>query len=66
MYSAATDLSKKLGEEGIRYAWTAACDIHILGFHEAKYRIGDVETLLPLAEWLLNYTKKILGESGKG
>jgi len=59
---AATDLSKRLGEERIRLAWKDAYDIHVWGFHEAKYRVEDVEAALPLAEWLLSYTKQVISE----
>lgn len=57
---AATDLAKKLGEEKISYAWAKAYEVHVWGFHEAKYRTDDVEAALPIAEWLVSYTKKAL------
>lgn len=57
---AATDLSRLLGEEKIRYAWTIAYDVHVWGFHEAKYRVEDVESAIPIVEWLINYTKEML------
>ncbi len=59
---AATDLSKKLGEDRIRLVWKDVYDIHVWGFHEAKYRVEDVEAALPLVEWLLNYTKQVIDE----
>ncbi len=59
---AATDLSKILREDRIRLAWANAYDIHVWGFHEVKYRIEDVEAALPLAEWLLNYTRQVIRE----
>lgn len=40
---AATDLSKMLNEDRIRLAWKDAYDVHIWGFHKAKYRIDDVK-----------------------
>jgi len=55
---AATDLSRLLKEDRVRFAWTVAYDVHVWGFHEAKYRVEDVEAALPLAEWLLSYVKK--------
>lgn len=58
---AATDLSKKLGEERISYAWSKAYEVHVWGFHEARYRVEDVETALPLAKWLLEFAKRVLG-----
>ncbi len=60
-----TDLSKILREERISLAWSKAYEIHVWGFHEAKYRIEDVEAALPLARWLLEYTKRIV-EGGTG
>ncbi|MEM1568318.1 MAG: PaREP1 family protein [Thermofilaceae archaeon] len=60
---AATDLSKMLNEDRIRLAWKDAYDIHVWGFHEAKYRIDDVKAALPLVEWLVEYTKRKLGEA---
>jgi hypothetical protein len=57
---AATDLSKILKEERISYAWSKAYEIHVWGFHEAKYRVEDVESAIPIIEWLINYTKGLL------
>ena len=57
---AATDLSKMLGEERIKHTWAVAYDVHVLGLHEAKYRVEDVDAAMPLAEWLLNYTKRAI------
>lgn len=62
---ASTDLSKMLREERISLAWSKAYEIHVWGFHEAKYRVEDIEVALPLARWLLEYTKRIVqGETG--
>ena len=63
---AATDLSKRLSEDRIRLAWKDAYDIHVWGFHEAKYRVEDAEATLPSAEWLLNYAKKAIDEKLRG
>ena len=57
---ASTDLSKALKEERVRQAWAMAYDIHVWGFHEAKYRVEDIEAVLPLAIWLLNFTKQTI------
>ncbi|MEM4061215.1 MAG: PaREP1 family protein [Pyrobaculum sp.] len=63
---ASTDLSKTLKEDRIRLAWKDACDIHVWGFHEAKYRVEDVKAALPLTEWLLNFTRQVVaGNSGR-
>ena len=60
---AATDLGRILREEKIRYAWTVAYDVHVWGFHEAKYRVEDVESAIPIIEWLMKYTKDMLAKS---
>jgi len=57
---ASTDLSKILKEDRIRLAWKDAYDIHVWGFHEAKYRMEDVKAALPLTEWLLNFAKQAI------
>ncbi|ABL78372.1 PaREP1 family protein [Thermofilum pendens] len=57
---AATDLARTLGEDRVRLAWKDAYDVHVWGFHEAKYRVEDVEAALPLARWLLDYAAKIV------
>ena len=61
---AATDLAKELGEDRIHLAWSKAYDIHVWGFHEAKYRVDDVKAALPLAKWLVGYSRKVLRERG--
>ena len=57
---AATDLSKILKEERISYAWSKAYEIRVWSFHEAKYRVEDVESATPIIEWLVNYIKDML------
>jgi len=59
---AATDLAKELGEDRIHLAWSKAYDIHVWGFHEAKYRVEDVKAALPLAKWLVEHAKKTVRE----
>jgi len=61
---AATDLGRILREEKIRCAWTVAYDVHVWGFHEAKYRVEDVESAIPIIEWLMKYTKNVLTRAG--
>lgn len=56
----ARKLSKILKEPRIEQTWAIAYDIHVWGFHEAKYRIEDIEAILPLAIWLLNFTKQTI------
>ena len=57
---AARELAERLGDDRIRLAWKDAYDIHVWGFYEAKYGIEDVKASLPLAKWLLNYTKNTI------
>ncbi|ABL79091.1 PaREP1 family protein [Thermofilum pendens] len=60
---ASTDLSRILGEDRIRFAWATAYDVHVWGFHEAKYRLEDVESALPIARWLLEYARKVVQQA---
>jgi len=60
---AATRLAVQLGEERIRAAWAYAYDIHVWGFHEAKYEIEEVKHTLPHIDWLLEYTRRALKQS---
>jgi hypothetical protein len=55
---AARRLARELNEPRIEYAWAVAYDVHVWGFHEAKYTIEDVKGDLEHASWLLNYTKQ--------
>ena len=57
---ASRDLAERLGEEKLIHAWTNAYDIHVWGFHEAKYRTEDVRKSLPIIKWLLDYTRKTI------
>ncbi len=54
---ASTDLSRVLGEERIALIWFKAYEVHVWGLHEAKYRVEDVEIVVPVVEWLLTYTR---------
>ena len=57
---AAARASKLLGEPKIRFAWANAYDVRVWGFHEAKYDVEIVSTVLPDIEWLVNYVKQLL------
>ncbi len=59
---ASRELAERLGEDRIRLAWKDAYDIHVWGFHEAKYGLEDVKASLPLAKWLLEYAKRVLSQ----
>ena len=61
---AARQLAERLGEDRVRLAWSQAYEVRAWGFHEAKYSVEDVKPALPLARWLLEYAKKIIGQSG--
>ncbi|MCC6051522.1 MAG: PaREP1 family protein, partial [Thermofilum sp.] len=39
-------------------AWSRAYDVHVWGFHEAKYTVEDVKEDVGYVEWLLNYVKQ--------
>jgi hypothetical protein len=47
-----------LGEPKIEYAWAVAYDIHVWGFHEAKYGVEDVREDVGHVKWLLNYARQ--------
>lgn len=55
---AARRLARELNEPKIEYAWAVAYDVHVWGFHEAKYTVEDVRDDLEHTSWLLNYTKQ--------
>ena len=57
---AATSLAERLGEERVRIAWSIAYDIHVWGFHEARYGVREVKHALPYIEWLLRYAREKL------
>lgn len=57
---ASRELAERLGEDRVRLAWKDAYDIHVWGFHEAKYDVEDVKASLPLARWLLGYARRVL------
>ncbi len=56
--STARTLAEKLNEPKIEYVWGVAYDIHVWGFHEAKYSIDKVRMDIRHVEWLLNFTKQ--------
>ncbi|ABL78767.1 PaREP1 family protein [Thermofilum pendens] len=57
---AATDLSRILGDERVHLAWSKAYEIHVWGFHEAKYRVEDVAAARPVVKWLLDFAGEAL------
>jgi hypothetical protein len=62
---AARRLSRLLDEPRLEYVWAIAYDIHVWGFHEAKYSTEDIRGDLDHAKWLLSYVKEILSRNKK-
>ena len=60
---AAKSIADRLSEPVVLEAWAIAHDIHVWGFHEAKYNIGRVMAGLKYVEQLLNLTRQILGHA---
>jgi hypothetical protein len=58
---AAKSVADRLSESVVLEAWAVAYDIHVWGFHEAKYGIGRVMVGLKYVEQLLNLTRRVLG-----
>ena len=56
----ARKLTRILGEPMIEQVWAIAYDLHVWGFHEAKYDIEDIKDDVKYAEWIIEYTKKIV------
>ena len=56
----ARKLSKILKEPKIEQTWAIAYDIHVWGFHEAKYSIDDIKDDVKYVEWIVKYTKEVL------
>jgi len=57
---AARRLSKMLREPKIEYTWAVAYDVHVWGFHEAKYDVDDLKDDVEHAKWLLSFTKQVM------
>jgi len=55
---AARRLARELNEPRITDAWSRVYDVHVWGFHEAKYTVEDVKEDVGYVEWLLNYVKQ--------
>jgi hypothetical protein len=60
---AAKSITDRLSEPVALEAWAIAYDIHVWGFHEAKYNIGRVMAGLKYVEQLLNLTRQTLGHA---
>jgi hypothetical protein len=57
---AARRLSKMLREPKIEYTWAVAYDVHVWGFHEAKYDVEDLKDDVEHVKWLLSFTKQVM------
>ena len=62
---AARRLARMLNEPRIEFVWGMAYDIHVWGFHEAKYSVEDVSSDLEHVEWLLRYTREAIERRSK-
>jgi len=69
---AARRLARELNEPRIEYAWAVAYDVHVWGFHEAKYTVEDVldksergELALEEADEFLELARKVAKEYGE-
>ena len=60
---AARSLARMLSEPRVEFAWAVAYDLHVWGFHEAKYSVDDIRGDLDHVRWILSFTKKLLEES---
>jgi hypothetical protein len=58
---AAKSIADRLSEPVVLEAWAVAYDIHVWGFHEAKYGVDRVMVGLKYVEQLLNLTRQVLG-----
>ena len=58
-FNASSTLRNVYGDK-LRRHWSTAWELHVWGFHEAKYRIEDIEATLPPAIWMLNITKQTI------
>lgn len=61
---AARNASRILGEPRIELTWSLAYEIHVWGFHEAKYTVEDIKGDVEHVSWLLEYARRlVLGKS---
>ena len=56
---AARRLAGILNEPRVEFTWSVAYDLHVWGFHEAKYTINDVKGDLNHVQWLLEFTRSV-------
>jgi len=63
--SAARSVANRLGRPEIVETWALAYDVHVRGFHEAKYNVDNVAWGLAYIERLLKITKDVVETSSK-
>jgi len=51
-------LTKMFNEPRIESTWAIAYDLHVWGFHEAKYNIDEVKDDITYIEWIVKYAKE--------
>ena len=57
---AAREAAERLGDDRVRLAWKDAYDVHVWGFHEARYGVEDVRAALPSAEHLVAKARAVV------
>jgi PaREP1/PaREP8 domain containing family protein len=62
---AARRLAGILNEPRVEFTWSVAYDLHVWGFHEAKYTINDVKGDLNHVQWLLEFTRSAILRKNK-
>lgn len=63
--SAARSIADKLNKPEVVEAWALAYDVHVWGFHEAKYTVDKVSWGLKYFEKLLDMAKSIIKNFSK-
>jgi hypothetical protein len=64
--SASRSVAEKLGEPKVVEAWAIAYDVHVWGFHEARYSTDKIAWGLKYVERLLEITRKVVRGSREG
>jgi len=58
-------IASRLNEPKVADVWARAYDVHVWGFHEAKYNIDDIKDDLEYVKWLLEFTEKLIKNKKK-
>jgi hypothetical protein len=51
-----------MNEPKIAETWAIAYDIHVWGFHEAKYTIDEIKGSIDYVKWLIEYSKHVFSQ----